>query len=108
MILIRFLEILQYLFELFVDVDALLASFMQKITDENQVQVWQCMQCGKTSRYITNMKDHVEAKHLEGLSYSCPECHKPSKSKQSLRAHMKTAHNLSSKLLKQGGQKYFS
>jgi len=90
------------------DVDALLASFMQKILDENQVQVWQCIQCGKTSRYITNMKDHVEAKHLEGLSYSCPECHKTSKSKQSLRAHMKTAHNLSSKVLKQSGQKYFS
>jgi len=79
------------------DVDALLASYMQKITDENLVHMWQCTECGKTSRYITNLKDHVEANHLEGLTYSCPVCQKISKSRQSLRAHMKTMHNLSSK-----------
>jgi len=82
------------------DIDGLVASYMQKITDENQVHMWQCIECGKTSRYITNLKDHVEANHLEGLTYRCPECQKVSKSRQSLRAHMKTIHNLSSKHLK--------
>jgi len=82
------------------DIDDLVASYMQKITDENHVHMWQCIECGKTSRYITNLKDHVEANHLEGLTFRCPECQKASKSRQSLRAHMKTIHNLSSKHLK--------
>jgi len=82
------------------DTDALIASYMQKITDEKRGQMWECVKCGKTSRYITNLKDHVEANHLEGLTYQCPECPKISKSRQSLRAHMKTTHNLSSKDLK--------
>ena len=92
-----------YIIKYLLDVDALLAPFMQKVTDENQVQVWQCIQCGKTSRYITNMKDHVE-----GLTYPCPECHKISKSRAGLRVHMKTVHNLSSKHCKQRGNKYLS
>ena len=92
-----------YIIKYLLDVDALLAPFMQKVTDENQVQVWQCIQCGKTSRYITNMKDHVE-----GLTYPCPECHKISKSRAGLRVHMKTVHNLSSKHFKQSANKYFS
>lgn len=107
--MVRITPFVSVIFTNFVsDVDALVATFMQKITDENQVQMWQCVQCGKTSRYITNMKDHVESNHVEGLSYTCPECNKTSKSRAALRVHMKTVHNLSSKHLHQNKQKYFS
>ena len=91
----------------FSDVDALLAPFMQKITYENGAQLWQCIQCGKTSPYITNIKNHVEANHLEGLTYPCTECNKISKSRASLRMHMKTAHSVSSKHFKQSGQRVY-
>ena len=99
-ILIAYSTLLISLNNSLLDIDDLVASYMQKITDENHVHMWQCIECGKTSRYITNLKDHVEANHLEGLTFRCPECQKVSKSRQSLRAHMKTIHNLSSKHLK--------
>jgi len=83
------------------DVDAVLSDYMQKIVDENQAQLWQCLQCGKTSSYITNIKDHIEAKHLEGYQFQCPECPKIVKTRASIRVHMKSAHNMTAKYRKQ-------
>jgi len=83
------------------DVDEVLADYMKKVVDENQAQLWQCVECGKTSCYITNIKDHIEAKHLEGFQFQCPECPKIVKTRASIRVHMKSAHNLSSKYWKQ-------
>lgn len=74
---------------------------MRKVVDENQAQLWQCVECGKTSSYITNIKDHVEAKHLKGFQFQCPECPKIVKTRASIRVHMKAAHNLSGKYWKQ-------
>ena len=77
--------------------DAVLAEYMRKVIGENQTQLWQCVECGKTSSYITNIKDHIEAKHLTGFQFECSECGKIVKTRASLRVHLKTVHNLSSK-----------
>ena len=60
--------------------------------DDQGVAVWQCVECGKTSQYITNLKGHVEANHLQGLKIDCPYCEKVFKSRGSLRNHVHKFH----------------
>ena len=76
-------------FFILLDVESLVQSFMKKTTDEFNTTVWQCVQCGKVSRVSTNLKDHIEAKHIEGLQFECTQCLKIFKSRPSLRTHMR-------------------
>jgi len=71
------------------DVETLVRSFMKKTTDEFNTTVWQCVQCGKVSKFSTNLKDHIEANHIEGLQFECAQCRKIFKSRPSLRTHMR-------------------
>jgi len=71
------------------DVESLVQSFMKKTTDEFNTSVWQCLQCGKVSKVSTNLKDHIEANHIEGLQFECSKCLKIFKSRPSLRTHMR-------------------
>ena len=71
------------------DVESLVRSYMRKMVDESNMSVWQCIECGKTTRISTNLKDHIEANHLKGLRFSCPRCCKTLKSRASLRIHMR-------------------
>ena len=73
-------------------VDELLESFMVKVVDENHMPVWQCNECGKMSKYITNMKGHIEANHVQGLKFNCSYCEKIFKSRASLRNHVSNFH----------------
>ena len=41
--------------------DQILEPFMVKVMFENIVPIWQNNECGKISKYITNLKDHIEA-----------------------------------------------
>ena len=45
-----------------------------------------CTICGKEGKR-TNIKDHIEANHLEGVSIPCKSCEKTFKSRKSLRYH---------------------
>jgi len=71
------------------DVESLVRSFMKKTMDEFNTTVWQCLQCGKVSKFPTNIKDHIEANHIEGLQFECAQCRKIFKSRPSLRTHMR-------------------
>jgi len=71
------------------DVESLVQSYMKKTTDEFNGSVWQCLQCGKVSKVSTNLKDHIESNHLEGLQFECSQCSKIFKSRPSLRTHMR-------------------
>jgi len=71
------------------DVENLVKSFMKKTTDEFNATVWQCVQCGKVSKVSTNLKDHIEANHIEGLQFECHHCLKIFKTRPSLRTHMR-------------------
>ena len=56
---------------------------------------WNCLQCGKCDRNVANVRDHIEAKHIEGVSHSCPDCGKYYRSRNSLRFHRSKHHNMS-------------
>jgi len=74
------------------DVDKLLEPFMVKVLDSNNQHVWKCLECGKISKYITNLKGHVEANHFQGLQFNCGLCAKVFKSRGSLRNHISNIH----------------
>jgi len=74
------------------DIEALVQSYMKKTVDSDCSYVWQCIECGKTSRVSTNLKDHIEANHLGNLQIECKMCAKIFKSRGSLRAHVRSSH----------------
>ena len=73
----------------FLDVESLVKSYMRKTSDEYNSAVWECLQCGKTTKISTNLKDHIEANHIPGLEFECPQCFKILKSRACLRLHMR-------------------
>jgi len=49
---------------------------------------WVCADCGKTSMFKGDVARHIEAKHIEGLSFSCLFCEKIFKTRDTLRKHV--------------------
>jgi uncharacterized Zn-finger protein len=83
-------ELFSFLIVPVTGIEALVQTFMKKSVDVDNSSVWQCVQCGKTSKFSTNIKDHVEAHHLENLQIGCDICGKVFKSRGSLRFHMRS------------------
>ena len=50
-----------------------------------------CKVCGKEGQ-IVNIRDHIEANHLEGVSLPCNLCERKFRSSQSLRSHINFHH----------------
>ena len=50
-----------------------------------------CSLCGKEAKR-TNMKNHIEANHLEGISVPCNQCEKTFRSRNSLSTHKSAFH----------------
>ena len=50
-----------------------------------------CSFCGKTSKKISHMKNHIEI-HMEGLSFSCQFCDKTFRSRNALGLHRRRYH----------------
>jgi len=75
------------------EIESVVESYMRKTEDENGL-LWQCIQCGKTGKKKSNIKEHVEANHIEGLQLECPLCFKVFKSRASLRIHNLNVHRL--------------
>ena len=57
----------------------------------SRIKAFICQVCGKEG-LKWNIKDHIEANHLEGISIPCSFCEKSFRSRNSLRNHVK-AHN---------------
>ena len=72
------------------DVDSRINSMMKK----NRELKWTCTVCGKIVRDKTNLYQHIEANHMEGVSHHCNHCGKISRSKDSLRHHVSAQHKL--------------
>ena len=53
-----------------------------------------CKVCGKEGQYVA-IRDHIEAKHLEGVSLACNQCEKRFRSRASLRMHKSVIHKIS-------------
>ena len=52
-----------------------------------------CKVCGKEMRYA-DLKRHIEANHLKGVSHSCDVCGKISRSRDGLRVHIYKKHRV--------------
>ena len=50
-----------------------------------------CKVCGKEGSF-TNIKNHIEANHLEGVSVPCNHCYKIFRSRMALRHHISRSH----------------
>ena len=72
------------------DVESRINSMMKK----NKELKWTCTVCGKIVRDKTNLYQHIEANHMEGVSHHCNHCGKISRSKDSLRHHVSAQHKL--------------
>ena len=53
---------------------------------------WRCKICGKSAKKSQHVKNHVEAKHLEGLSLPCNLCGSVFKSRNNLYSHVSHTH----------------
>merc|ERR1712117_636068 len=54
---------------------------------------YQCRQCDYTSDQLTNIRNHVDAKHGNGENkYICEECNSEYKTLNSMRAHKSRVH----------------
>ena len=63
--------------------------------DETGQRVHSCTTCSFTARVTSNLRSHVEAKHLAGLMYQCNICHQfPAKTWQTLQGHMRKEHGV--------------
>merc|ERR1719228_2402621 len=71
------------------DLETLVESFVGRSVNEKNTPVWQCLQCGKTSGKLCNIRNHIEARHIESLKLACQTCEKICKTRDSLRHHMR-------------------
>lgn len=53
--------------------------------------LWQCTECGYQSK-STNVKYHVEAKHMVSSGYNCSECGDFLKTRNLLNKHLSLMH----------------
>ena len=57
-----------------------------RLPSHNNRRAHACKVCGKEG-FINNIKDHIEANHLEGISLPCKHCDNFFRSRSSLRHH---------------------
>eukprot|EP00092_Neocalanus_flemingeri_P105522 GFUD01135280.1.p1 GENE.GFUD01135280.1~~GFUD01135280.1.p1 ORF type:complete len:362 (-),score=79.29 GFUD01135280.1:169-1254(-) len=53
---------------------------------------WICLECGKASKWKTNIFEHIEATHVDSPGYQCEICYKACKTKNALRSHKNREH----------------
>jgi len=70
------------------DLDAQVGSLLAKQLDG----AWACTECGYKSNVKTNVKMHVESRHLVSEGFSCPTCQLLCPNRKSLRNHMTRKH----------------
>ena len=58
----------------------------------NGKRTFRCKVCGKESSHSNDMKKHIEATHLDGVSLQCPQCEKTFRSRNALAQHIHYTH----------------
>ena len=70
------------------DQDGQIAEQIVKRCDENGQAIWQCLNCGYTSKKQYNVKEHVRVKHLGSPEFKCDFCEQICPSRGAHRAHV--------------------
>merc|ERR1719430_2024743 len=77
------------------DLEEMVKTMMEKSENplsNGQGRAHRCKVCGKED-YSTNIKKHIEANHLEGVSIPCNFCEKTFRVRDSLRIHKASYHS---------------
>ena len=77
------------------ELDAMIKTMMlvgQNRTPDGKTTVTVCQLCGKEG-YKTQIRDHIEANHVDGLVIPCDHCEKTFRSRNALRVHKIRRHN---------------
>ena len=75
------------------DLQRMIGARLQKTHDETSgVSLWQCLDCGHSSRSKSDCSKHVEAKHIVTSGYDCSFCGSHYPSKNALKSHVSRKH----------------
>jgi len=76
------------------ETESLISSCYSKTTcKETGLSIWQCHQCDKSSKWKTQIKNHVESVHLSNiLQYSCTFCPHVNHTSAGLKMHIRRNH----------------
>ena len=78
------------------ELDQQISAMMRKTVDEFGSKCWECLNCGKTCIGKNDIARHVESTHIESPGISCHLCEKVSKTRNALRNHVYSVHNVKS------------
>ena len=89
----RTVATINYFSRNFHELDEKCNSMMEKTTKVSPTgqRLYRCEGCGKEA-IIGNLKNHIEAKHLEGVSITCNFCEKTFRARNTLKKHMAKDH----------------
>ena len=76
------------------ELDEMVRSMMEtngSLILDGRGKMYVCKVCGKEGQSI-NIQQHIEAKHLEGVSIPCEHCTKMFRSRNTLSAHIRYNH----------------
>ena len=63
--------------------------------DQQGQRVHSCTTCNFTAKVTSNLRSHVDAKHVHGLMYHCQVCRQfPAKTWQTLQGHIRKEHGV--------------
>ena len=75
------------------DLQLMISARLQRTQDEaSGASLWQCLDCGHSSRSKSDCSKHIEAKHIVTSGYDCSfcGCHYPSRN--ALKSHVSRKH----------------
>merc|ERR1719154_155060 len=78
------------------DLDLQISAMMTRTVDAFGSKCWECLNCGKTCGGKNDMTRHVESNHIDLPGISCHLCGKISKTRNALRNHIYSVHNVKS------------
>jgi len=65
---------------------------INEIIEKNE-GFWRCKICGQTTKWNDNLRNHIERKHIEGMSHPCHICQKIFTNRPNLRDHIGMIHS---------------
>ena len=72
----------------FIDIEEIVSQNITRDSDGN----WRCLLCEFQSSWSTNVKQHLESKHLSGIQVKCSFCEKFCPTRHALAMHMRRKH----------------